>query len=468
LKLQFLVETFLLVVAGMLFAIVIASLLLKPIENILSIRLSFNLFKNPPALLFLLGTTVVITALAGFYPSIVMAAFNPITALKSKFTAKNTKGISLRRGLVAFQFIIAQALIIGTLLLAKQMSYFENQPMGFDKDAIVNVPFQTDSVGISKLDYLRSRLMSDPNISIVSFNNSAPSDDDNWWTGFRFNHNAKETEFASINKWIDAGYLKTFQLPLVAGRNITTTDSIREFLITESLVKKLGYADPHDVLNKEIDLWNGFAKGNVVGVIKDYHTTSLKNEIAPVFFVNVKRAYNTASIKIASSNMSATLKRIENIWNEVYPDFVFDYQFVDERIASFYREEHQLSQLYKIFTAIAIFLSCLGLYGLASFMAVQRVKEVGVRKVLGATAANIVYLFSKEFMVLMAIAFLIAAPLTWYFMHQWLQNFVYKTNISWWIFAIGGATAVAVALLTVSFHAIKAATTNPAKSLRTE
>jgi len=222
------------------------------------------------------------------------------------------------------------------------------------------------------------------------------------------------------------------------------------------------------VLNKEINLWNGFAKGNIVGVIKDYHSTSLKNEIAPVFMVNMKKSYNTATIKIASSNISATIKTIEKIWNDTYPNYVFEYQFFDEKIAGFYREENQLSQLYKIFAGIAIFLSCLGLYGLASFMAVQRIKEVGVRKVLGATAGNIVYLFSKEFMILIGIAFVIATPVTWYFMHQWLQNFVYRTNMSWWIFIIGGFATVIVALVTVSFQAIKAATTNPAKSLRTE
>src|SRR6202040_29103 len=197
--------------------------------------------------------------------------------------------------------------------------------------------------------------------------------------------------FAAIDKFVDANYLSTYSLPLVAGRNITTTDSVREFLVNETLVKKLGFSNPNDILNKEINLWNGYAVGPVVGVIRDFHSSSLKDSLAPVFMTNIKRNFNAVGIKIGG-DLSATMRQIEKIWNDTYPNYVFEYQFLDEKIASFYKEETQLSRFYKIFAGIAIFLSCLGLYGLASFMAVQRLKEVGLRKVLGATVGNIIYL----------------------------------------------------------------------------
>jgi len=190
--------------------------------------------------------------------------------------------------------------------------------------------------------------------------------------------------------------------------------------------------------------------------------------MAPLLISTFKNIYNQAGIKLSTSEMPATVAKIENIWNQTFPDFLFEYKFLDDKVASFYKEESQLSRLYKIFAVIAIFLSCLGVYGLASFMAVQRIKEVGIRKVLGASAAHIVYLFSREFIVLISIAFIIASPIAWYYMHRWLQDYAYRIDISWWIFIAGGMLAILIALSTVSVHAIKAAVANPVKSLRTE
>lgn len=468
LTLQFLLEALVLVTAAVLLSVALTSLLLLPVSKILGIPLSFDIFRQTPVLLFLAATTAGVTLLAGFYPALVLSSFNPITALKSKLTAKSNRGVSLRRGLVVLQFVIAQALIIGTLLIIRQLNYFGNASMGFSKEAIVTVPFQNDSIGITKINYLRNQLLSMKGVQQVSFNNTSPADDDNWWTGFNFDHAAKGINFAAIDKWVDADYLNTYSLPLVAGRNITRTDSIKEFMVNETLVKKLGFAHPQDILNKEINLWNGFAVGPIVGVIKDFNPSSLKDSLAPVFMLNNKRGFNAAGIKIGGANMSATIHSIEKLWNTTFPDYVFEYQFLDEKIAGFYKEEAELSRLYKIFAAIAIFLSCLGLYGLASFMAVQRVKEVGIRKVLGATAANIIYLFSKEFIGLITIAFVIAAPIAWYYVHQWLQHYVYRIPISGWVFAAGGIMAVLIALITISFQAFKAARVNPVKNLRTE
>jgi predicted permease len=465
---QFLLETGILVLTGVVLAVLITALLLRPVGNILDIPRSYHFFLTNNVPLFLVAITIGVTVLAGFYPALVLSAFNPIIALKSKLVARNAKGVSLRRGLVVFQFIIAQGLIIGTLLISKQLSYFENVPMGFDKNAIVSVPFPADSLGISKIDYLRNRLLAVKGIEQVSFSGAPPADDDNWWTGFNFDHAEKGTNFAAIQKWVDPNYLATYSLQLVAGKNISGNDSVKEFLVNEKLVEKLGFSDPHAVLNKEINLWNGFAIGRIVGVVRNFYTASMRDSVAPVFMMNFKRGYNTAGIKMNAGSLSSSLASIKGIWAGTFPDYVFEYQFLDEKIASFYKDETQLSKFYQLFAGIAIFLSCLGLYGLASFMAVQRIKEVGIRKVLGATIASIVYLFSREFVLLIGIAFVIAAPLAWYFVHQWVQNYVYRIPISGWVFMLGGMGALLVALITVSFQAIRAGKTNPANSLRSE
>jgi len=468
LTLQFILEALLLVVSSVVFALVLTSSLLTPISTMLEMPARFGVLTEAPVLLFLVAVTVAVTLLAGFYPALVLSSFKPITALKTKLIARSSRGITLRRGLVVLQFVIAQALIIGTLLMIRQMDYFQSTPMGFNKEALVTVPFPGDSAGRSRIHYLRDQLVAMKGVRQVSFNNTSPSDNDNWWTGFRFDHEEKDTKFASISKWVDANYVPTYGLPLVAGRNITATDSVKEFLVNETLVRKLGFSDPHDVLNKEINLWNGFAVGPIVGVVKDFHQSSLKDSLSPVFMLNFAKGFNAAGIKLNGSDVPGTLRSIEKLWAGTYPDFVYEYQFLDEKIAGFYKEEANLSRFYKIFASIAIFLSCLGLYGLASFMAAQRLKEVGIRKVLGATAANIVYLFSREFVVLIAIAFVLSTPIAWYFVHQWLMQYVYRTSISGWIFAFGGALALLVALATVSFQAFRAAAVNPVKNLRTE
>jgi putative ABC transport system permease protein len=468
LKIQFFAETFLLVLTSMVLSAVIVALTLPFVGRILEKPLSVKTADILPMGVFLLLTAVVVTVLAGFYPSIVLARFNPINALKNKTTTAAARGISLRRGLVVFQFVIAQALIIGTLIIVKQMSYFTHQPLGFDKSAIVNIPFPGDSIGTSKLDYLRQQLKNVHGVQSISFSSNTPVEDDNdMWSTFKFNHAAKETDFYAITKFADDQYVPTYKLSLIAGRNLQPSDTAREFLVSQKLVKNLGIVDPQNVLDKEINLW-GSINGRVVGVIRDYNDRSFRRGIDPVLITTVKRGYSQAGIKLITSDVSSAMRSIEEIWARTFPEFVYEYKFLDDKVESFYKQENQLSQLYQIFAIIAIFLSCLGLYGLASFMAVQRIKEVGIRKVLGATAGSIVYLFSKEFIILISIAFVIATPIAWYYMHTWLQDYVYRINISWWIFLVGGIVAIVIALATVSFQAIRAAVANPVKSLRNE
>jgi len=262
--------------------------------------------------------------------------------------------------------------------------------------------------------------------------------------------------------------LPAYKLPLAAGRNMNPSDTAGEFLVNESLMKALGVKNPGDIVGKNMTTWHDQIKGTVVGVLKDFNDRSFRNDLAPLLITTDVAMYNQVGIKLATTNMPATIQSVKKIFDQTFPDFVFEYKFLDEKIEGFYKQESQLAALYKIFAAIAIFLSCLGLYGLASFMAVQRIKEVGIRKVLGASTGNIVFLFSKEFIILIAIAFTIATPIAWYYMHQWLQDYAYRINISWWLFAAAGLVAIIIALATISFQAIKAAIANPVRSLRSE
>lgn len=469
LQVQFIVETFLIVTCAVLLATAMVIPSLSSVSQLLELSLPFSILGSPAVILFLLTVTLAVTACAGFYPSVVLSRFNPVHALKSKFTVSTAKGISLRRAMVVFQFAVAQVLIIGTLVIVKQMNYFMNQPLGFDKEAVVNIPFRPDSTGTKLSDYLRQQLLSVNGVQGVSFSSSSPLENDhNLWTALKFDHAIKEEDFQAIAKFVDDSYVPTYKLQLVAGRNLQPSGMTREFLVNESLVKSLGLKNPEEILGKEISMFGDVIKCPVVGVLKDFNDRPFHHRLAPLLMTTNSTMYRQAGIKLETSDISSTMQAIKALWEQTFPDHVFEYRFLDEKIEGFYKQENQLATLYKIFAGIAIFLSCLGLYGLASFMAVQRIKEVGIRKVLGASTGNIVYLFSKEFIMLIAVAFVIAAPIAWYYMHQWLQDYAYRIDISWWPFAAGGFAAIIIALITISFQAIKAALANPVKSLRSE
>jgi ABC-type antimicrobial peptide transport system permease subunit len=346
------------------------------------------------------------------------------------------------------------------------MNYFMDQPLGFDKDAIINVPFRVDTAFFRREEHLKQQLLSVSGVQAISFSSNTPIEDaDDIWSTFKFDHAIKEADFKAITKFADEEYVPTYKLQLIAGRNLHPSGMTREFLVNESLLKSLGIKNPDEILNKEISMWSDKIKCPVVGVLKDFNDRSFRNYPAPLLITTNRKMYSQATIKLETKNISSTLQSVKTIWEQTLPNFVYEYNFLHDKIAGFYKQESQLAQLYEIFTAIAIFLSCLGLYGLALFMAVQRTKEVGIRKVLGASADKIVYLFSKEFIMLIAIAFAIATPIAWYFMHNWIQNYAYRIIISWWLFAAGGFAAIIIALATISFQAIKAASANPVQSL---
>ncbi len=463
---QFLSETFVITLASVIIAFIIAYAALPLLNQLLKTAITIHF--NAPTMLFIAGVLIVVTLLSGVYPAIILSGFSPITALKSKISSQTRGGISLRRALVVLQFTVAQALIIGTLIVVGQMNYFKSAPMGFDRDAIININMPGDSLSVTKREILKIQLLQQPSIKNVSYGTFAIADESHWGSSFAFNNAAKDVDFNADLKWADADVFKTYGLQMVAGNPYRPSDTVREFVVNETLVKQLGLHSPQDIIGKKINMWNGGLVGPVVGVVKDFNTSSMKDAFTPVIMAPWKYVYGTMAVKIQPENMQQTLAVIEKEWNAAYPAYVYNFQFLDDRIAAFYAQENQLSQLYKIFAGIAIFISCLGLYGLVSFMAVQRTKEIGIRKVLGASARTIVYLFSKEFIMLIAVAFAIAAPLAYYFMHQWLNNFSFRITIGINIFLVTILASVAIAWLTVCYQAIKAALMNPVKAIRTE
>jgi putative ABC transport system permease protein len=463
---QFLSESFIVSLAAVTIAFAIAFMVLPLLNQLLDTKIVLHI--DPAILIFLTIVTGLVTVLSGLYPALVLSGFNPITTLKSRFTNKMAGGISLRRGLVILQFTLAQALIIGTLIVVSQMNYFKTAQMGFDKEAIVNIPIPNDSISRTKMTALKTELLQQPNIRGVSFSTFSISDNSHWGSEFTFDNSGKASSFNADLKWADADAFKTFGLQMAAGRPYRPSDTAREFVVNETLVKKLGIRNPDQIIGKKISFWDGQLKGEIVGVVKDFNGTSLVKPISAVVMSTWKDVYETMAVKLQSGEAKHTLSVIEKIWNRAYPESVYQYQFLDEKIAGFYKQENQLSELYKIFAGIAIFISCLGLYGLVSFMATQRQKEIGIRKVLGASVANIIYLFSREFTLLVCISFLIAAPLAYYFMHAWLENFTFRISIGLSIFIITIATSVSIAWMTVGYRAFRSAIANPVKSLRAE
>ncbi len=467
LVIQFLGETGVTTLLALIGSLVTVFISLPFLNHLLDIHLSVSGLGSEKFIAFIIGALLFVTFLSGFYPAMVLSGFKAVNVLKNSININN-KGLSFRRALVIFQFVIAQALIIGTLVVASQLEYFRNADMGFTKEAIINANFPGDSLSRTKVDFLKNELNNIPGIQNVSFSSFAPTDGGGWYTDLRTitNHSGANPDIVVGMKPSDTGYFKLYNLQLVAGRKYFSSDTMREFVVNETVVKKLGIQNPDDAIGKLINV-NG-KTFPIVGVVKDFHEYSLRDPIGPVVMTTIKNQYGLANIKINMSQSKNVIAAMQKTWNKYFPDYVFEYSFLDQSIADFYKQEIQLSVLYKIFSAVAIFISCLGLYGLISFMATQRKKEIGIRKVLGAPVHDIVLMLSKEFTILITIAFFIASPIAWYFMHQWLQQYTYQIPMGAWYFIITIVSALCIAWLTVGYTAIKAALANPVKSLRSE
>ncbi|MHA4812661.1 ABC transporter permease [Flavitalea flava] len=466
LMVRFIGEAAILIVIAALLAVGLCDLSLPYFNHLLDIQIDRAFFTDRNVMgvlvLLILGSIL----LSGFYPAFVLSSYNPVMAIKNKATMKLSGAAQLRKILVVLQFTIAQTLIIGVMIMLSQMDYFRSAPMGFRKDAIVITHLPENEKDMGKADRLRSLLAQLPGIDKVSFSYASPVDDNNWNSDITYNQ-VKKNDFGANLKWADTAYPGTYGLKLVAGRFYGQSDTVKDLVVNEAFINKLGIRDPKEAIGAKVGIGDN-TSGRISGIVKDFNTASLKDRISPVIMGTWKATYQTVNIKLASSNVPGVLAGIEKIWKASFPGQVYEYRFLDDQIATYYKQEEQLSRLCKIFAGMAIFISCLGLYSLVSFMTVQRAKEVGIRKILGASAANLVYLFSKEFVLLIGIAFCISAPIAGYLMHRWLENYAFHVLPGPGIFLQAFLLSMTIAWFCIGYKAIRTAIANPVKSLRTE
>ncbi|MET0634878.1 MAG: ABC transporter permease [Chitinophagaceae bacterium] len=462
---QIMGETAVIVFISIILGLALAALCLPYVKYVATISEDLSIF-NGQVMLFSLLLGLIVTLLAGFYPALVVSGFKPLLALKNKFSSASVGGVSLRRVLVVTQFTISQALIIGTIVAITQMNAIKSADIGFNKDAVLVLNATNDSLIQSRQKAFKASLLSNPDIKMVSFSSDVPASDNNWSNNFAFDHKDDET-FSLFLKFADHDYFKTYGIGFLAGHGYPDSDTINGIVVNETLLKKLGITDASSVIGKDLRI-GGRPWKPILGVVKDFRTGSMRDNMVPLAIAPWKEVYASTGIKMSGNNIKTSTTFVQGKWNEFFPEYANTSAFMDERIADFYCQEDQLALLYKIFAGIAIFISCLGLYGLVSFMAIQRTREVGIRKTLGASVTQIVILFSKEFTLLVIIAFVLAAPLAWLFMNKWLQNFSYKIEVGAGIFGIAILVSMAIAWMTVGYKSVQAALANPVKSLRNE
>ena len=472
---QFLSETFLMTLIAATLSIVLTPWILKLFSAFIPDGLKFDLLNQPYVIVFILSLILVMSFLSGFYPALILSGYKPVTVLKNVAftnTAKSRR-VWVRKTLTVSQFVIAQFFIITTMIVGKQIRFSLNKDMGFKKDAIINfrTPYDFKSPGSKQL-VLLEKIKTIPGIQKISLSGAPPASTNISISTFEFDKSDKKIETSAEVIMADSAYINLYKMKLLAGRNLEQSDTAKEYLINETYLKLLGYKNSDEIIGKS------FARGDggglpIVGVLADFHTKSMHTAIQPLVLKCQNKGHTTFHIALdpkgnTTDTWSSTIAAIGKAWKQIYPEEDFNYNFFDESIAKFYKKDQQTASLLNWISGLTIFISCLGLLGLVIYTTTQRTKEIGVRKVLGASVSQIVSLLSKDFIRLVIIAFVIAAPLAWWAMHKWLEDFAYRTAISWWIFGLSGIAMIIIALLTLGIQTIKSAIANPVKSLRTE
>ncbi|MBA3647371.1 MAG: ABC transporter permease [Chitinophagales bacterium] len=464
---QFAGETFLIVTASSVIGIAIAVAAFPFVKDLTNLPDNVSILFSSNVWIWIAIIILAVTVLAGTYPALVLSGFQPIQALKNKIPNRTKTGVSLRAGLVVFQFLISQVLIIATIITAGLLQYIHQADLGLNPNVIMQVPLYSDTTAIARFSDFKNEVQQLSSVTNVSISSDAPTSENDWSTNFSFDHRPKDEDFNVYLKFADADFFRTYGLKFLAGQGYEQSDTSKEVVINKTLMKKLGVSNPQDAIGKMIRTGRGKWKP-VVGVVKDFKTNSLHETVKPTYISCKKDYYGIAGIKILPGTISETITAVNKIWDRIYPEYFFGNTFLDENIAQFYLQDEKLAKLYKVVAALAIFISCLGLFGLVSFFIANRTKEVGIRKVLGASIANISALFLKYFLVLVIVALIIAIPMGWYLMNSWLQNFVFRINISWWTFILAGLLSISIAVLTVIVQILRLAFINPVKSLRIE
>ncbi len=460
---QFLLETLIITTLSLLIALGLTELSLIKVNNFLNLNLDLD-FGSPGMWLFLVSLTVGVTFVAGFYPALVLSGFKPLAAIKTTINDMQSGGLLLRRSLVVFQFFISQVLLIGIVVITSQMNYVRNAPLGFDKEGILNIYLPTRE--ISKQQAFKNRVSQLADVKEISLAATSPASTSTSRVNFEYDKEGESKKMSTLIKIADANYLKTYGIQLLAGNGLPDSDTLNGYLLNESLTKSMGYASPEEVVGEYVSVWG--REGLVHGVVSDFHTASMRRGIESTALFTDASYYSTMGIVANFNNISALQAQLESIHKELYPGYDYSYQFMDVVIENFYTGEIKMSTMLKVFAAIAVIIGCLGLLGLVSFMANRKIKEIGIRKVMGATVNSILGIFFKEFLKLLVIAFAIATPLSYFGLETWLQEFTYRSDQTVGMYVIALAVTVVIAIATVGYQALKAAGANPVNSLRTE
>ncbi|HEV7380771.1 MAG TPA: ABC transporter permease [Dyadobacter sp.] len=465
---QFLSESILLVFISVILSVLIVVLFLPSFNTFTHKELSFHALLDPEFLGILACITLFTGFVAGSYPAFFMTSFQPISVLKGRIATALKNG-RLRQSLVVVQFSIAVVLIISTVVVYSQMRYIRDYSLGFSKDQVLVLNMPDDTA--TDFESVRQRLKENSSIKEVGRSSRIPSARllDSWEAYVMKGDTFAESNIVIKSLSVDEDFIPAYQIGMAAGRNFSrdfATDKTNGYILNETAVKQLGWKNPSDAIGAGFGYGQG--RGQIIGVTKDYHFESLHQKVVPLVMFHQPGRLGRVSIHIAGNNLKEAIAHIESFWHNKYPDIPFSYEFLDQRFGKLYATEQTQQLLFGIFAGIAIFISCLGLLGLSMFMAELRTKEIGVRKVLGASIGSLVALLSQDFLKLVLIAILIASPIAWYGMHNWLQDFAYHTEIKWWVFILAGTLAIGISLLTISFQSIKAALMNPVKSLKSE
>ncbi len=466
---QFLSESFMLVLPAILISIAATSVLLPYLNHLLGKDIPFHLL-NRNFLLGILGGWIVLSIVAGFYPAIVLSRFKPIETLKGSFEKTGKSGLSIRKGLVVFQFTISIILILATMIVGLQLKYMQSEKLGFNQEHVLLIKGNSDIN--KKLNAFSGELKKISGVQDVSLTWRSP-----FGTvvgnGFSIKSNPTNNDDWHIVGGIagDPHYIPVLGISLLKGRNfdpakITKDSTINEFIVNEAFLRHYHITADGAVGRKVILGLTG--PGNIVGVMKDFHISSMHDKIEPVVLFNNPQYFGSVLVKVGPGQIPTVLSQVEKTWSAFAPMRPFNYSFLDDEYDAMYRTEIKLGTLMSLLCGMAIFITTLGLLGLVAFMITHRTKEIGIRRVLGASVSHITALISKDFLALIIIAIIIASPLSYYFMHQWLLDYSYRISISWWMFGLAAIMVIGVALFTISYHTIRAAKANPIKSLRTE